>query len=90
MAGPMELSLRLDKEEFCRLLEPVIVRVSRIGIAEAERRMGCSFEELVGDMVEVVTSNDGLTIYLRPSQRLTRAVDAILETRPLLRAIGRA
>ncbi len=84
----MDLSLSFDQQEFHDLIGPFCERVHRIGIAEAERRIGYRLEELEGNMVDVVPSNNGLTIYVRPSAKLRRAVEAIMQTAPLLRAIG--
>lgn len=84
----LKLSLEFDKQGFLDLIGPFCERVERIGIQEAERRLGFGLEELEGDMVDIVPSNDGLTIYVRPSDKLRRAVEAVMQTAPLLRAIG--
>ncbi len=81
----MELAIQVDENEFRRLLDSMTERVKRIGIEEAERRMGFSFDDLIGNMVDVEPSNDGLTIYLRPSEKLRRAAEAVLQSQ---RAIG--
>jgi hypothetical protein len=78
----LELSLDFDREEFARLSKKIIDRIQVLGVAESERRLGCSLDELLdscrGLLVDVVPAiDDPSTMRLSPSVRFDEILAAL-------------
>jgi hypothetical protein len=78
----LELSLDFDREEFARLSKRIIDRIQVLGVAEAERRLGCSLDEVLdsfrGSLVDVVpAADDPLTMRIAPSVRFDEILAAL-------------
>jgi hypothetical protein len=78
----LELSLDFDREEFARLSKRIIDRIQVLGAAEAERRLGCSLDEVLdsfrGSLVDVVPAvDDPLTMRIAPSVRFDEILAAL-------------
>jgi hypothetical protein len=78
----LELSLDFDREEFARLSKRIIDRIRVLGVAESERRLGCSLDDLLdisrGHLVDVVPAvDDASTMRLAPSVRFDEILAAL-------------
>ena len=73
------IQFRIENGELLSLVGLFCERVNRIGTTEAERRIGFRIEELADDAFDIVSGDDLRTIYVRPSAKLRRAVDAVGE-----------
>jgi hypothetical protein len=76
------LSLDVDKAAFARLSRQIIDRIEALGVIEAERRLGCSLDELLdssrGILVDVVpAADDPLTMRIAPSVRFDEILAAL-------------
>jgi hypothetical protein len=66
------LELSFDAAEFEQLADEIIGRIRELGDEESERRLGCALDEVLdesrGPLFDIVPSENGVTLYVLPSQ----------------------